>query len=82
MNRAESKYAGLYDLKHPGCVEVVTIERRTVSCMSGSPTRRRTRPVKRWYLVLACRAGKTTWYGKLACPARVAKAVRKGMYGS
>jgi hypothetical protein len=83
MNRAEHKYAGLHDLRSVGAVQVVAVEQTTVSVMGWvrKPRHkpyRALRPFKRWYLVLACgRVKGPTWYGKLACPAKVARAVQK-----
>jgi hypothetical protein len=83
MNRAESKYAGLHDLQSIGAIQVVAVEQTTMNVMSwvrepGRKPYRGTKPFKRWYLVFACgRAYGPTWYGKLACPAAVARAVQK-----
>jgi hypothetical protein len=83
MNRAEYKYAGLHDLRSVGAVQVVAVEENTVSVMGWvrKPRQkpyRAMRPFKRWYLVFACGGPRgVTWYGKLACPAAVAKAVQK-----
>jgi hypothetical protein len=83
MNRAEQKYAGLHDLSAMGAVEVVAVEQNTIRVMSWirkprvKPYRGH-RPFKRWYLVVACCGPRgVTWYGKLACPATVARVVQK-----
>lgn len=83
MNRAEHKYAGLHDTRSVGQVRVVAVEQNTVSVMGWvrKPRQkpyRALRPFKRWYLVFACgTASGPTWYGKLACPAKVAREVQK-----
>jgi hypothetical protein len=83
VNRAEYKYAGLHDLRAPGAIQVVAVEQSTVNVMGWIRKPRQkpyrgTRSLKRWYLVFACaRPGAPTWYGKLSCPASVARSVQR-----
>ena len=74
MNRAEKKYAVTMFLApdQPGVVKVVAVEHNTIYVI-----RRCTKyMLKRWYLVLSCRAGNKTWFGKLATTGKVARAVK------